>query len=50
MIESRELPDSNSEVGIIMALSKVNTIQVMKENQGLNCYDIFYIHRYEDAL
>lgn len=50
VIESRELPDSNSEVGIIMALSKVNTIQVMKENQGLNCYDIFYIHRYEDAL
>lgn len=52
VIEYQELPspDSNPDVGVIMALNKVNTVQVMKEKQGLNRYDIFYMHRYEGML
>ena len=41
---------SNAEVGIIMALNRGNTFQVMKEKQGLDRYDIFYMYRYEDTL
>jgi hypothetical protein len=52
VIEYGELPkpEPNQEVGIIMALNEVNTVQVMKEKQGLDCYDIFYMYRYEDIL
>lgn len=52
VIEYKELPhpDSNPEVGIIMALNKVNTVQVMKNKQGLDRYDIFYVYKYEDTL
>lgn len=42
--------DSNREIGIIMALNKVNAAAVIKEKQGLNRYHIFYMHRYEDIL
>lgn len=48
--ECGELPYPNSEVGIIMALNKENTVQVMKERKGLDRYEIFFIHRYEDVL
>lgn len=52
VIEFGELPhpDLNTEVGIIIALNKMNTVQVMKEKQGLDRYDIFYMHSYENVL
>lgn len=52
VIGYEELPsaDSNPEIGIIMALNKVNAAAVIKEKQGLDRYHIFYMHRYEDVL
>lgn len=50
VIECGNLPRPNPEMGIIMALSKENTFQVMKEKHEFGCYAIFYMYQYEDVL
>lgn len=50
VIECENLPRSSPGMGIIMALSKENTFQVMEEKQELGRYAIFYMYQYEDVL
>lgn len=47
-IEDASLRDRN--VGIIVALNKKNTVQVIKEKPELSIYRTFYMYKYEDVL
>lgn len=50
VIEYGELPRTDTAVGIIMALSKENTFQVIKEKKGLKNNELFYMFPYEKVL
>lgn len=50
VIEYGELPGADRRIGVIMALSRENTLQVIKEKRELKKYDLFYMFPYESLL
>lgn len=50
VMEYGQLPVPDPKTGIIVALSKTNTVQVMDQKQELALYNIFYMHPYEKVL
>lgn len=50
VMECREFFQKNPDVGVIIALNKENATQVIKEQQGLRFYKMFYMYKYEEVL
>lgn len=50
VVDYEELPPGTHDMGIIVALNKENTFQVMREKPELASYEMLYMYQYEDLL